>query len=346
MLKRILQNKKRENKLLEIENESDDTSEEDIRTPEFQKTSSDQKGKPVHQLYGTLRAKNTMNSSKRGNRFGISTFIVNFHASLHAALHIKPCKIYVRFALYYLGGWKSLAHEMHIVREYENGNVQLRASVSIPRRYLNVSILYKYCIVYDDNRKIEECIYNNPNNTRYLCVLSSELMGDGIFHQYNGVIRGPSPIVKGITDYLWKISGYNDIQMKRNLLKDLDFSANIFLPVLPSSNNSFEGSTGEEFSMLVHLVRKGLLACYRDYCSQTEFDMTFCEKKGFKEKDHRIKVLVSAVTEIYLIYKYKLFISYDERDILCRTLLPEDSQENSCCPDVECLRDAFASSFQ
>lgn len=69
-------------------------------------------------------------------------------------------------------------------------------------------------------------------------------------------------------------------------------------------------------------------------------------KRDIKKKEDRIKVLVSAVTEIYLIDEYKLQISDDERDILCRTLLPEYSQGNSCCPDVESLRDAFPSSFQ
>lgn len=83
--------------------------------------------------------------------------------------------------------------------------------------------------------------------------------------------------MKGITDYLWKFSGYDDTQYKKELLKDLDFAAKVLLPVLPASNKSFEGSTGEEFAMLVHLVRNGLLTCYRDYCSDTEFNKIFCE---------------------------------------------------------------------
>ncbi|CAC5422256.1 RNF213 [Mytilus coruscus] len=315
-----------------------------------QKTSSDQASK----------TRNTMNSSNRGK--SISTFIVNFHASLHAAFYIKPCKIYVRFGLDNLGGWKSVAHEMHIVGEYKNGNVKLGASVSIPRGCLNNSITYRYCIVYDDKQEIEEFIYNNPISTRYLYVLASELkqMGDGIFHQYNGVIRGPIE-GKGIANYLWKLSGYDDLLYKKELLNDLHFSAHILLPVLPASSKSFEGSTGEEFAMLVCLVRSGLLTCYRDYCSDTEFDKIFFEalystfdslvsdlhaKRDLKKKEDRIKVLVSAVTEIYLIDEYKLAISDDERNILCRTLLPECSQGNSCCPDVESLRDAFPSSFQ
>lgn len=83
--------------------------------------------------------------------------------------------------------------------------------------------------------------------------------------------------MKGITDYLWKLGGYDDTQYKKELLKDLDFAAQVLLPVLPASNKSFEGSTGEEFAMLVCLVRNGLLACYRDYCSDTEFHKIFFE---------------------------------------------------------------------
>lgn len=66
-------------------------------------------------LYCFLFFRNTMNSSNRGNRSGISTFIVNFHACLYAAFYIKPCKIYLRFGSDNLGGWKSVANEMHIV---------------------------------------------------------------------------------------------------------------------------------------------------------------------------------------------------------------------------------------
>lgn len=62
--------------------------------------------------------------------------------------------------------------------------MELGASVSIPRGFLDASILYKYYIVYEDKREVEECIYNASINTRYLIVLSSELkkMGDGMFN--------------------------------------------------------------------------------------------------------------------------------------------------------------------
>ncbi|VDI23847.1 Hypothetical predicted protein [Mytilus galloprovincialis] len=292
--------------------------------------------------------------------FGLTHFTIHFHAIMHASIFDESCKAIVRFSSDNLGGWKSNRHELFALTKYNNGNIEVEGTVSVPRGFIEKGIQYRYFIVCGNDEQ-QEFVFNQKDNLRYFYVTTKQLKSfNDVFHQYDGVIRG-FEVKEGFTNYIKYLTGYETSQYKKQLLEDARQSACVFLPKWQTTSLS-SGLTGEDMIMRIAVLNRGLHYCYcRNTYALTEQDLKslfseairsgldtlwkeFISKKEFSE-ENRMKVFMNAVTVAYLFKEYAFPLSTDEKSALSVALLPEKdmSGQNIC---IENLKEVFPQSFQ
>lgn len=71
----------------------------------------------------------------------------------------------------------------------------------------------------------------------------------------------------------------------------------------------------------------------------------FVDKRNIEKMENRIKMLVNAVTAIYIISEYSIEVHDEEKGVLCEALLPECTSEEEGLVDLESLKEAFPTYF-
>lgn len=71
----------------------------------------------------------------------------------------------------------------------------------------------------------------------------------------------------------------------------------------------------------------------------------FHNKGNFEKMENRIKMLLNAVTAIYLVYEYSIDVHDEEGSVLCQALLPDCTSEEEGFVEIERLKASFPTSF-
>ncbi|VDI00511.1 Hypothetical predicted protein [Mytilus galloprovincialis] len=228
-------------------------------------------------------------------------------------------------------------HELRAEHSYNDENfteLTTRASLNIEKYE------YKYIFSLSDVSADEIQEYRNAG-VRFFNV-STKKPRDGIYHQYDGVIRLES--------------NRRFYQLPLTPIKsDAKISAQLFVKKIKisSSRNNFNGLMGEDliselnfiFSSMtesycmiyetdrMHMLRKAVITVFQ----QTVDDITV----GYTNTEHTQNIFINAMTIAYCLADGLIELTDVEKGYLCMRLLPRIDRQFDGCADITALKCAF-----
>ncbi|CAC5363754.1 unnamed protein product [Mytilus coruscus] len=237
-------------------------------------------------------------------------------------------------------------HTLRMTDETDSKYLEFATSFTIAEPSHFTSLEYKYVFLLDDGSKVPEHRHGCalPSAKRHLNL--NKCSGtDKTYHRYDGIVRNKKSK---------KVFENNDTKLKN----DMEKAAQFFIRKIniASSSNSFQGLNGEQLILRLEMLKKGMEEVYwganengrKERSSLLKQIMTTAFKplledirrNCHKEEDTRLMMLINATLVAYCLVKQIVELSDDDKELMCKALLPRMDQEKKC-PDLIVLNKAF-----
>ncbi|KAL3881512.1 hypothetical protein ACJMK2_027944 [Sinanodonta woodiana] len=310
---------------------------------------------------------NGSNAVKTESRERIDTVRVYFHALLSPEFNFTSAdKVVVKFEVPSLGGWKSDEHSPETLRNTEDGYVELKLLMNIPKEYIQTErgLKYKYVVIKDRSGENPRYIWENyhyesssKSENRTLS-LKPKAKSIDEWHQYDGVVYPPKPeenFLKKIGKRVVKFFGGTDNERHK---EDLHFSLLHFQPEL--FHVILKGTAPQvpideaviQLEELYLSMRRVYYIDRRCFYSDKDFERQVIDsilapilksfenislhdwKESAADAERRMSKAVSVLSAVGSL---KLDLNQKEQTLLAKGLLVRPTHEDKKCYDLESI---------
>ncbi|KAK3585576.1 hypothetical protein CHS0354_036763 [Potamilus streckersoni] len=318
------------------------------------------------QISNQTNGNNAGKNERKDHMRKIDTMRVYFHALLSPEFNLTSAdKVVVRLEVPSLGGWESDEHIPGIVRTTEDGYVELKLLMNIPKDAIQTDrgLKYKYAVIKDRPEEKPKYVWenyhygNNSKNEDRTLALKLKAKSIDEWHQYDGIVYPPKEeenFLKKFGKRVVRFFGGSDKRHKKDLnFSLLHFQPELFHAIMRGTDPQVPVDEAvKQLEELFHSMRKVYYIDRHCFSSDKDFERLVIDsilapilksfenallqdwKESATDAERR---MVKAITVLSAVRCLKLDLSQKEQTLLAKGLLVRPNHEDKKCYDLECI---------